>query len=173
VTVFDDELRAFIADLGRPGRRVRRRSASPAAGRSPPAYRHRRLLDDAQPCRTRPSHPGEPRDHRVDGYEMDAKAASPSPITRATSSAPPASRSGRRTLRQPARARDGGFEARAVQHELDHLDGLLFIDRVVSRRTDLFRRKVYQKGVVTHALRRVSVGWRLAPAGRQRTAPRH
>jgi len=39
-----------------------------------------------------------------------------------------------------------GFEARAVQHEIDHLDGLLFIDRVVSRRTDLFRRKVYQKG---------------------------
>jgi peptide deformylase len=39
-----------------------------------------------------------------------------------------------------------GFEARAVQHEIDHLDGLLFVDRVVSRRTDLFRRKVYQKG---------------------------
>ena len=39
-----------------------------------------------------------------------------------------------------------GFEARAVQHELDHLDGLLFVDRVVSRRTDLFRRKVYQQG---------------------------
>ena len=39
-----------------------------------------------------------------------------------------------------------GFEARAVQHELDHLDGLLFVDRVVSRRTDLYRRKVYQKG---------------------------
>lgn len=37
-----------------------------------------------------------------------------------------------------------GFEARAAQHEIDHLDGLLFIDRVVSRRTDLFRRKVYQ-----------------------------
>jgi peptide deformylase len=36
-----------------------------------------------------------------------------------------------------------GFEARAVQHELDHLDGLLFVDRVVSRRTDLFRRKVF------------------------------
>lgn len=36
-----------------------------------------------------------------------------------------------------------GFEARAVQHEIDHLDGLLFIDRVVSRRTDLFQRKVY------------------------------
>ena len=37
-----------------------------------------------------------------------------------------------------------GFEARAVQHEVDHLDGLLFLDRLVSRRHDLFRRKVYQ-----------------------------
>jgi len=37
-----------------------------------------------------------------------------------------------------------GYEARAVQHELDHLDGLLFLDRLVSRRTDLFKRKVYQ-----------------------------
>jgi peptide deformylase len=39
-----------------------------------------------------------------------------------------------------------GFEARAVQHEVDHLDGILFVDRLVSRRTDLFQRKVYQKG---------------------------
>ncbi|MEY6433417.1 peptide deformylase [Thioalkalicoccus limnaeus] len=39
-----------------------------------------------------------------------------------------------------------GFEARAAQHEIDHLDGLLFVDRVVSRRTDLFRRKVYRAG---------------------------
>lgn len=38
-----------------------------------------------------------------------------------------------------------GFEARAVQHEMDHLDGLLFLDRLVSRKTDLFRRKNYQK----------------------------
>ena len=37
-----------------------------------------------------------------------------------------------------------GFEARAIQHELDHLDGLLFLDRLVSRRTDLFKRKVYK-----------------------------
>ena len=36
-----------------------------------------------------------------------------------------------------------GYEARAVQHEIDHLDGLLFLDRLVSRRTDLFRRKNY------------------------------
>lgn len=37
-----------------------------------------------------------------------------------------------------------GFEARAIQHEIDHLDGLLFLDRLLSRRADLFRRKVYQ-----------------------------
>ena len=36
-----------------------------------------------------------------------------------------------------------GFEARAVQHELDHLDGLLFLDRV-SGREAVFRRKVYK-----------------------------
>jgi len=34
-----------------------------------------------------------------------------------------------------------GFEARALQHELDHLDGLLILDRVASARTDVFRRK--------------------------------
>ena len=37
-----------------------------------------------------------------------------------------------------------GFEARAVQHEIDHLDGLLFLDRLVSKRHDLFDRKVYK-----------------------------
>ncbi len=37
-----------------------------------------------------------------------------------------------------------GFEARAIQHEMDHLDGLLFLDRLVSRRQDLFQRKVYK-----------------------------
>jgi peptide deformylase len=40
------------------------------------------------------------------------------------------------------------FEARAAQHEMDHLDGLLFIDRLVSKR-DIFRRKVYQKPAKT------------------------
>jgi peptide deformylase len=33
-----------------------------------------------------------------------------------------------------------GFEAVAIQHELDHLDGLLFLDRVSSLKTDLYRR---------------------------------
>jgi peptide deformylase len=35
------------------------------------------------------------------------------------------------------------FEARAVQHEIDHLDGLLFLDRVTSA-DGVFRRKVYR-----------------------------
>jgi len=34
-----------------------------------------------------------------------------------------------------------GFEAVAIQHELDHLDGMLFLDRVSSLKTDLYRRK--------------------------------
>jgi peptide deformylase len=37
-----------------------------------------------------------------------------------------------------------GFEARAFQHEIDHLDGLLILDRVESLTTDVFRRRVYK-----------------------------
>jgi peptide deformylase len=42
-------------------------------------------------------------------------------------------------LRRVIRAE--GFEAIAIQHEIDHLDGLLFLDRVSSLKTGLFRRK--------------------------------
>ncbi len=34
-----------------------------------------------------------------------------------------------------------GFEAPVAQHEIDHLDGRLFIDRIISHRRDLFRRR--------------------------------
>lgn len=34
-----------------------------------------------------------------------------------------------------------GFEAVAIQHEIDHLDGKLFLDRVSNLKTDVFRRK--------------------------------
>lgn len=34
-----------------------------------------------------------------------------------------------------------GLEAVAIQHEVDHLDGILFIDRVANARTDIFRRR--------------------------------
>lgn len=34
-----------------------------------------------------------------------------------------------------------GFEALAFQHEIDHLNGKLFLDRVANVRTDVFRRQ--------------------------------
>ncbi len=36
-----------------------------------------------------------------------------------------------------------GFEAIVLQHEIDHLNGMLFLDRVGSLKTDVFRRKTY------------------------------
>ncbi|MCS7298356.1 MAG: peptide deformylase [Spirochaetia bacterium] len=36
-----------------------------------------------------------------------------------------------------------GMEAVVFQHEIDHLDGILFIDRIKDPQTDLFRRKKY------------------------------
>lgn len=36
-----------------------------------------------------------------------------------------------------------GFEARCLLHEIDHLDGILFLDRVDSLKSDVFRRKNY------------------------------
>lgn len=35
-----------------------------------------------------------------------------------------------------------GFEAVVLQHEIDHLNGILFLDRIRDTRTDLFRRKM-------------------------------
>jgi peptide deformylase len=37
-----------------------------------------------------------------------------------------------------------GFEARAFQHEIDHVDGMLILDRVASLATDVFRRRTYK-----------------------------
>ncbi len=39
------------------------------------------------------------------------------------------------------RASSQGFEARCLLHELDHLDGVLFLDRVESLSRDVFQRK--------------------------------
>jgi peptide deformylase len=54
----------------------------------------------------------------------------------------------RRATRIEVEARDvrlesSGFEARCLLHEIDHLDGLLFLDRVDSLSTDVFRRRRY------------------------------
>ena len=37
-----------------------------------------------------------------------------------------------------------GFEARCLLHEIDHLDGILFLDRVDSLTLDVFERKNYK-----------------------------
>jgi peptide deformylase len=52
----------------------------------------------------------------------------------------------RRAQRVTVQAESGtveaeGFEARCLLHELDHLDGILFLDRVDSLATDVFRRR--------------------------------
>jgi peptide deformylase len=41
----------------------------------------------------------------------------------------------------PLRIASEGFEARALLHEIDHLDGVLILDRVASLATDVFRRR--------------------------------
>ncbi len=44
---------------------------------------------------------------------------------------------------RPVDVTSEGFEARCLQHEIDHLDGVLFLDRVDSLATDVFSRKSY------------------------------
>ena len=44
---------------------------------------------------------------------------------------------------EPVSVESEAFEARCLLHEIDHLDGLLFLDRVDSIATDVFRRKNY------------------------------
>ena len=46
--------------------------------------------------------------------------------------------------RDDVRVETEGFEARCLLHEIDHLDGILFLDRVDSLATDVFRRKTYR-----------------------------
>jgi len=146
---FDDELRAFLADL------EETRQAGPAAvGIAAPQVGRPQCLVIVDCTHLRRPVPNlgllvlaNPEITHWDGYEVGREGCLSVPdytgnVIRATH------------IRLKAQDPQGapleltleGFEARAVQHELDHLDGLLFIDRVVSRRTDLFRRKVYQKG---------------------------
>ncbi|MDR3613652.1 MAG: peptide deformylase [Candidatus Obscuribacterales bacterium] len=43
------------------------------------------------------------------------------------------------------------FEARLILHEIDHLDGILFIDRVSCLKTDVFRRKALKPPKLTNS----------------------
>ena len=42
---------------------------------------------------------------------------------------------------EPVLASASGYEAVVFQHEIDHLDGILFLDRIANVKTDIFRRR--------------------------------
>ncbi len=149
VEQFDDELRAFIDDL------EETRQAGPGAvGIAAPQVGHfqRIVIVDVSNMKKPVSNHGymvlvNPEITEWDGFEMGREGCLSVPdytgnVIRATHIKLKA----QDPQGNPLEYEMEGFEARAVQHELDHLDGMLFIDRVVSRRTDLFQRKVYQKG---------------------------
>jgi peptide deformylase len=149
VEQFDEELRAFVDDL-----EETRRAGPGAVGiAAPQVGRFQRvvILDCSTLRKPVPNHGHlvlvNPEITHWEGFEMGREGCLSVPdytgnVIRATDI--------RLTAQdpqgEPLELAMEGFEARALQHELDHLDGMLFIDRLVSRRTDLFRRKVYQKG---------------------------
>ncbi|RKT43282.1 peptide deformylase [Thiocapsa rosea] len=146
VECFDEDLRGFVADL------EETRLAGPAAVgiAAPQVGRFQRIvIVDVSGRPKTPNHGYlilvNPEIVHWEGYAIGREGCLSVPdytgnVIRATG------------IRLKAQDLDGreteyvmeGYEARAVQHEMDHLDGLLFVDRVVSRRTDLYRRKVYQ-----------------------------
>ncbi len=147
VTVFDDALLAFIADL------EETRQAGPAAvGIAAPQVGcfKRIVIVDVSGRKNTPNHGYlvlvNPEIAHWDGFEMAREGCLSVPdytgnVIRASRIRLAAQDPGGKHLEFAME----GYEARAVQHEMDHLDGMLFVDRVVSRRTDLFRRKVYHK----------------------------
>lgn len=147
VETFDDELRGFIADL-----EETRRNGPAAVGIAAPQVGRRQRIVIVDVTKTRKPVPNHgylvlvnPEIVERDGEEVGREGCL---------SVPDYTGNVIRATHILLRARDPagnvlqfhmqGFEARAVQHEIDHLDGLLFTDRVISRRTDLFQRKVYQ-----------------------------
>jgi peptide deformylase len=146
---FDDELRRFVADL----EETRQQGPAAVGIAAPQVARFQRIviLDCSKTRKPVPNHGHlilvNPEITDWQGYEIGREGCLSVPdytgnVIRAT------------RIRLKAQDPDGeplefemeGYEARAAQHEIDHLDGMLFVDRVVSRRTDLFKRKVYQKG---------------------------
>ena len=148
VTVFDDDFHQFITDL-----EETRLDGPGAVGiAAPQVGRFQRvvIVDVSNMRKPVPNHGYlvlvNPEITKWDGYEIGREGCLSVPdftgnVIRATQ------------IHLKAQDPEGnfmefemeGFEARAVQHEIDHLDGLVFLDRVVSRRTDIFKRKVYRK----------------------------
>jgi peptide deformylase len=148
VTRFDDDLRDFITDL------EETRQAGPAAvGIAAPQVNifKRILIVDVSGRKKTPNHGYlilvNPEITHWEGFEMAREGCLSVPdYTGNVIRASKIHLTALDPLGTPLEFDMEGFEARAVQHEMDHLDGTLFVDRVVSRRTDLFRRKAYSQG---------------------------
>ena len=152
VEVFDDELQGFVDDMEETRRTGPTGPTGPAAVgiAAPQVGRCQRIVIlDVSGKKNIPDHGHlfliNPEITHWDSFEIGREGCLSVPdytgnVIRAT------------RLRLVARDRTNaalefkmeGFEARVVQHELDHLDGTLFVDRLVSRRTDLFRRKLHR-----------------------------
>lgn len=146
---FDDELQRFIDDLDE----TRQHGPAAVGIAAPQVDRLQRIviLDCSNTRKPVPNHGHliliNPEITEWDGYEMGREGCLSVPdytgnVIRATRVALSAlDRHG-----APVNFEMTGYEARAAQHEIDHLDGMLFVDRVVSRHADLFRRKHYAPG---------------------------
>ena len=146
---FDEGLRAFLADL-----EETRRNGPAAVGIAAPqvgCFRRIVIIDCSGTRKPVPNHGHlilvNPEITHWEGYDMGREGCLSVPdytgnVIRATRIHLVA----KDPLGQSLEFDMEGYEARAAQHEIDHLDGMLFVDRVVSRRSDLFKRKVYRKG---------------------------
>ena len=147
VTSFDDELLQFVEAL----EQTRQQGPAAVGIAASQVCRFQRIaiVDCSNTRKPVPNHGNlvliNPEITHWEGYEMGREGCLSVPdytgnVIRATQIKLKA----QNVLGETAEYEMEGYEARAVQHEIDHLDGTLFIDRVVSRRTDLFKRKVYK-----------------------------
>ena len=149
VALFDDELRRFIADL-----EETRLNGPAAVGIAAPQVGRLQRIVIIDCSATRKPVPNHGRQVLVNpeitdwqGFELGREGCLSVPdYTGNVIRAERIKLTARDPFGEPLEFEMEGYEARAVQHEVDHLDGMLFVDRLVSRRTDLFQRKVYQKG---------------------------
>ncbi|BAO43974.1 peptide deformylase [Thiolapillus brandeum] len=147
VTNFDNDLREFVARL-----ELTRQQGPAAVGIAAPQVGHFQRIAIVDCSNTRkpvPNHGNlvliNPEITHWDGYEVGREGCLSVPDY--TGNVIRATQIHLKAWDEHGEEREyemEGYEARAVQHEIDHLDGILFIDRVVSRRTDLFKRKVYR-----------------------------
>ena len=146
VETFDDELRCFIADL-----EETRRAGPGAVGIAAPqvARNQRIVIVDISSKPNKPNHGHlvliNPEITQWEGFVVGREGCLSVPdFTGNVIRAERIILEARNEWGKQHQYNCEGFEARAIQHEIDHLDGLLFLDRLVSRRNDLFRRKVYK-----------------------------